>query len=138
MKKYLFPAFATIAAIVLIVSCKKEDPETDHQNHPSADLPVITISSPVENDTLASGTINILASITHTSEMHGYQVKLENLTNASTVFTSEEHSHATSYTIDEQWTSNLTDTATLKLTITAAADHDGAEVAKSIQFVCLP
>lgn len=138
MKQYVLPTFTAIAAMILILSCKKEDPETDQHHTSSADLPAITINAPIENDTLASGTISISASITHTSEMHGYQVKLENLTTASTVFSNEEHSHATSYTLDEQWTSSPADTSILKLTITAAADHDGTEATKSIQFVCLP
>lgn len=138
MKKYIL--LSLIAALItgLSVSCKKEDSNNDDHDHSGAESPVISVNSPVENDTVQPGTLILSGSITHTAEMHGYQIKLRNLATATDVFTSEAHNHSSSYTFNEQWVTDVTDTTHMELMVTAAVNHDGTSVTKTVQFVCLP
>jgi hypothetical protein len=46
--------------------------------------------------------------------------------------------HSASYSIDETWTNNVSDTATVQLKIVVEKDHDGNLETKTINVVCLP
>lgn len=137
MKRSIPFLLFSAAVISLAASCKKEDTQPE-DNTTTTSSPEISISNPSEGDTVQAGTLHITGSISYTSEMHGYQVKLTNLNTSSDVLTSEEHSHGSSYTIDEAWTTNVSDTSNMQLTITAVKNHEGATVNKTVQFVCLP
>lgn len=121
-----------IAALVLIVSCKKKVVEA----------PVtasISVSSISENDTVQSNAaLHLTGTITGSDEMHGYTVTFTNLTTGNPVFSKVYDLHSASYSIDETWTNNVSDTATVQLKIVVEKDHDGNLETKTINVVCLP
>lgn len=75
--KFIIPI---IAALMLIVSCKKK----------VVDAPVtasISVSSISENDTVQSNAaLHLTGTITGSDEMHGYTVTFTNLTTGNPVF----------------------------------------------------
>lgn len=121
-----------IVALLVIVSCKKKEVEA----------PVtasISISSIAENDTVQpNATVHLTGTITGSDEMHGYTVTFTNLATGNPVFSKVYDVHSTNYSIDETWTNNVSDTATVQLKIVVEKDHDGNLETKTINVVCLP
>jgi hypothetical protein len=127
MKKYI--AFGIIA--LTIFSCKKEE---------EAEVTAtITISAPAANDTIPFGqAVHLTGTVTGSAEMHGYTVTFTNLTTGNPVFSKVYDLHSASYSIDETWTNNVSDTSTVQLKIVIEKDHDGNLETKTINVVCLP
>jgi len=127
MKKYI--AFGIIA--LTIFSCKKEE---------EAEVTAtITISAPAANDTIPFGqAVHLTGTVTGSAEMHGYTVTFTNLTSGNPVFSKVYDLHSASYSIDETWTNNVSDTSTVQLKIVVEKDHDGNLETKTINVVCLP
>ncbi len=127
MKKYI--AFGIIA--LTIFSCKKEE---------EAEVTAtITISTPAANDTIPFGqAVHLTGTVTGSAEMHGYTVTFTNLTSGNPVFSKVYDLHSASYSIDETWTNNVSDTSTVQLKIVVEKDHDGNLETKTINVVCLP
>jgi hypothetical protein len=121
-----------IASLSLIVSCKKKIEEAPVTAN-------ISISSISENDTiLPSDALHLSGTITGSAEMHGYTVTFTNLTTGNPVFSKVYDLHSASYSIDETWTNNVSDTSTVQLKIVVEKDHDGNLETKTINVVCLP
>jgi hypothetical protein len=121
-----------IASLSLIVSCKKKIEEAPVTAN-------ISISSISENDTiLPSDALHLSGTITGSAEMHGYTVTFTNLTTGNPVFSKVYDLHSASYTLDETWTNNVSDTSTVQLKIVVEKDHDGNLETKTINVVCLP
>jgi hypothetical protein len=127
MKKYI--AFGIIA--LTIFSCKKEE---------EAEVTTtITISAPAANDTIPFGqAVHLTGTVIGSAEIHGYTVTFTNLTTGNPVFSKVYDLHSASYSIDETWTNNVSDTSTVQLKIVVEKDHDGNLETKTINVVCLP
>lgn len=111
-------------------SCKKEDSTEE-----TAFSGNIVFNSP-ENGTVISGGsgFQIIASITGNKEMHGFVLTLYNNNDQTVLYTSSDVDHATSYSINEFATHNLTVSTPLKLVIEVEVDHDSEPMKKEILF----
>lgn len=114
----------SILVLVLFIytlsSCQK-----DNTTNPS-DTVEINITSPSEGTSFNFGdTVNVVASISAATEMHGYAWTLINKAD-STVLASGESGevHSKSYDIAEKWVNNVTTTVQALLTISAEATHE--------------
>lgn len=130
--KYTIGLFLLLA--VAFSSCKK-----DEQNEETAFSGNIVLNSP-ENGTVISGGsgFQIIATITGNKEMHGYVLTLYNNNDQTVLYTSHDLDHATSYSINELATHNLTVSTPLKLVIEVEVDHDGETMKKEILFSYQP
>lgn len=128
MKKYIILAGITIATIT---GCKKETTTSTE--------PIFNISSPTNGKEYELGdTVFIKATITAKEELHGYMVTLKNSTVDSVLMDYDQHTDATSQTIDTFWINNVTTHSDMKLMITAVKDHLGNTVTDTISFHCHP
>lgn len=128
------PIIAMLLLLLTVVSCKKDD-----QNEETAFSGTITLNSP-ENGTVISGGsgFQIIATISGNKEMHGYVLTLYNNMDQSVIYTSNNLNHASSYSINETATHNLTVATPLRLVIEAEVDHDGETLKKEIIFSYQP
>jgi hypothetical protein len=120
--------FIAIAAFtMLLASCHKEVTAT------------ITIVEPASIDTIPlNNEVHFEGTIDGTAEMHGYTIKFTNMASGAALLSKTEDSHAKSNVFHEHWINNVTDTTTLKLSITVEKDHDGHTETKEATVVCLP
>ena len=124
----------TIAAIAF-TGCKKD--KSSGEDHTFEGT--ITVTAPAEGAVINGGTsFQVQAAITGNMEMHGYQLSVFKQADDALVFTHEEHDHATSFSINETVTHTLSDTTLLRLEITAAGDHEGSTVTKTVSFTYVP
>jgi len=153
-RSFTFILMAAIAVSSLSLnSCKKEgctdetalnyDSEADKDDDSCEyeEVPEITfdITSPAEHTTFMLGdTVHISSMFETTGEVHGYSVKIINLSNNNEeVFSKEEHAHESPIHIHEMWVNNVTMHSDMRLDITVEIDHDGTEEVKSIGFHCM-
>lgn len=131
MKNILFLGLALIAATA--VSCKKNK-EEDKQTV----APAITISAPAALQTFNYGdTVKISGTISG-SGMHGYNVRLINLSTGMNVLNQGYHEHGDAFTISEKWKNTVTDTTQLKIVVDVAIDHDGSVATQERIISCYP
>lgn len=140
MKTQFFKTAVIALATITVIACKKHKEDDHTDDHGTTPVTAtISITSLNEGDTIQSGeTLHINGTISASAEMHGYQVLVHNHTTMTDVFSTDAHTHATSYNIHEHWTNNVSDTSNMMLKITAMKDHDGNQEIKTINFVCLP
>lgn len=139
MKTQFFKTAVIALATITVIACKKHKEDDHTDDHGTTPTATISITSLNEGDTIQPGaTLHINGTIASSTEMHGYQVLIHNHATMTDVFTKDAHEHATSYTVHEHWTNNVTDTSALQLKITGVIDHSGNKVIKTINFVCLP
>lgn len=126
-----------VATIGLVSSCKKKD---DNPSPTPTDNFSISITSPTDMQTFTNGsTVNIKATVSNSTEMHGYDVKITNKSkNNEEVFKKEVHEHGASYTIDESWVNNVTMHSDMELEITVYVDHEGNTKTQHVHFHCHP
>jgi len=124
MKKQ-FIAVATFT--MLLASCHKDVTAT------------ITIVEPTSIDTIPlNNEVHFEGSVDGNAEMHGYTITFTNMSSGATLLTKTDESHAESYAFHEHWINNVTDTTTVKLSITVEKDHDGNTETKEATVLCLP
>jgi hypothetical protein len=70
--------------------------------------------------------------------MHGYEVKIKNLSAGTVAFITDYHDHAASFTINEQWINNVTAHSDMRLVVKVEVDHNGTQVSDSLNFHCHP
>jgi hypothetical protein len=129
VKKYIIFSIALVI-ISLTTACHKHD---------GANSAEITIMEPMLNDTILNGAeIHIEGTISGDGELHGYALKVSNATTDSVYFSMSSNSHASSYSFHEHWLNNLSDTTTVKVTVEADLNDEGAKSSKSVNVVCLP
>lgn len=135
MKKLLYISLLTISAAV--VSCKKED-QTEEEYEPAA-VPTFTIDTPIENQSFAYGdTIKITGTITSETDMHGYNVRLIDLSTNMNLVDKVYHEHGNSFTFSESKKITVSDTTQMTIIIDAAIDHEGNIATKSRSITCYP
>ena len=118
-----------------ITSCKKE---TEKEEDVAA-VAIFTITTPVENQVYAFGdTVKIDATIVADADMHGYNVRLVNLSSGMNILNQGYHEHAKSFTVNESWKNSVTDTTQLKIILDAAIDHEGNISTKERIITCYP
>lgn len=118
MKTFLY--LSLISASLFVASCNK------HTEEDEPATAVFTISTPVENQVYNYGdTVKIAGTISADLEMHGYNVRLVNLSTGMNVLNNGYHAHGTSFVVNESWKNTVSDTTQMKIIIDAAIDHDG-------------
>lgn len=133
----IISVFMFVGLVVFASSCKKDD---NSSNPTPTDNFSITITSPTAMQTFPSGaTVNVKATISNSTEMHGYDIKIVNKANNNEeVFKKEMHDHGSSYTIDESWVNNVTMHSDMELEITVYIDHEGNKKTQTVHFHCHP
>ncbi len=132
MKNLLYISLLLLS--VSIVSCKKETEEEE----PAANA-VITINTPNENEVYAYGdTVKITGTIAADAEMHGYNVRLVNLSSGMNILNQGYHEHGSSFIVNESWKNSVSDTTQMKIIIDAAIDHEGNLTTKERIITCYP
>jgi len=131
----------TLIAILLaftssFTSCKDDDTE------PVIETPPVQfdISSPTTGSMYhLNDTVFIKAKISHTEELHGYEVSIVNISqNDTLVFNKHAHLDGTDFQIDEYWINNVSGHSNMKLIIDAITDHSGAKESSELSFHCHP
>lgn len=133
MKKSLFLSLTLFTSLLLaFASCKKE------QNQETSTT--ITLTSPANGTSFHSGdTILLTGSIASEIELHGYEVKLINVSDSNrTLYAADVHEHATSYALNHSIPLMVMDHSDLELTVTAVVDHDGNTQSKKLNLHCHP
>ncbi|MCX7743540.1 MAG: hypothetical protein N2167_03145 [Flavobacteriales bacterium] len=122
-------ALMSLSSMLLLSACHKHD-ETDVQ---------IQITSPLTNSMYHLGdTVKIQGTITGNTEMHGYEVKIKNLSQGNVAFITDYHDHGSNYTINEFWVNNVTEHSDMRLVVKVEVDHSGTMVSDSLNFHCHP
>lgn len=137
MKAINYKFLVLLAAIITsLTSCK--DDETD----PIVETPAVQfeISSPTTGAMYhLNDTVFVKAKITHTEELHGYEVSIINTSqNDTMVFNKHEHMDASSFDIDTYWVNQVTNHSNMKLIIDVMTDHSGTKETKEVSFHCHP
>jgi len=98
----------------------------------------IEISSPVKNSEYAFGDmINIEATVSAESELHGYKIEINNLSGEA-LFEKEIHEHDDHFDINEDWMDDVEDGGILIVTVTVAVDHEGNTESESVKIIGQP
>ena len=119
-----------LSLITVLLSCKK------HDENVSA---TISIASPTVNDTIPFGTlVKLTGSVAGTGEMHGYSISYSTVPSGTQVYYQEYDIHSDHYTINDEWTNNVTDTSQVQILVDVIKDHDGNHEKKELTVVCLP
>ncbi len=151
----ILTASALVLSITLNTSCKKVEGCTDttainYDSEATEDdgtceyepeiTAKITIDNPEAGTTFMGGdTINIHAMIETQGEIHGYEVRLTNLSTNEEVLTYEAHEHDQSMIhYSEKWVNNVSGHSDMSLTVKVLIDHDGNEVSETVNFHCHP
>lgn len=134
MKTQLLNSLLILSISTLIIACKKEKVE--------AEEPVtatINITEPSMNDTIAlNEELHVVGTIVGSAELHGYEIKIINLTSNNELFLYQFHEHLASYNFHEHWVNNVTDTTLVKVKVDVELDHEGNKTEKELSVVCLP
>lgn len=102
-------------------SCQKKD-EVDPQSQP----PVITIISPENGGIFQTGdTVFIKGTVSYQSQLHGFEVKLEDTASGDVLYNDTQHVHSDEITIDQYWVAEASAKTGCKLSIIVYADHSG-------------
>lgn len=126
-----FSVITSFFILTMMTSC-------DEDNHDHANVQ-INLTSPSTASMFHMGdTVKIKGTITADTEMHGYEVKIKNLTANTVAFVTDYHDHAASFTINEQWINNVTTHSDMRLVVKVEVDHTGTEVSDSLDFHCHP
>ena len=126
-----FTVITLFLTFITMTSCSED-------NHIDANVH-IHITSPVASSEFHLGdTVKIQGSVSANTDMHGYEVKIKNLTADSVAFVAYHHDHGTSFSINEQWINNVTTHSDMRLVIKVEADHNGTLVSDSLNFHCHP
>lgn len=129
MKALLYIALSTL---VVVTACKKDEDE-DHEDPVTATFDITTLH---EGDSIANGSMAMVhGTITGSGEMHGYKVQFITTSSGNVEHENSLDSHASSYSLMEEWTNNVSTTSNMKVVITAYIDHDGGTQTKEINFV---
>lgn len=135
MKKYLFP-FLGLSLSLVLFSCKKKETEEEPHEPNSA---TISITQPAEAAQLAhADTLRIRGTIVSLADMHGYNVRIQKVTDQAQVFYFEDHYHGMNKNLNVNWPCDLNENLELRLTVTAILDHDGNTASRSLDFHCHP
>lgn len=115
-----------------IVACQKSNevaPDTNKVN--------FNISSPSSGQNFKIGdTVQLSAAVDYLSELHGYQVKIEDTATGTSLFDDAEHVHGDHFNIADYWVA--TQAGGLKLSITVTVDHEGNTARKDLYFSVRP
>lgn len=131
MKKTIIQLAGVTSIIVALglTSCKNDE------NHNVQ----INITSPSDNAMFEHGdTVKITGTITSNVELHGYDVIIKNLSAGTIVHEMNHHNHGANLTINDQWVNNVMTHSNMRVVIKVEVDHNGTEVADSVNFHCHP
>lgn len=116
------------ASFLLLAACQKKDNTT-----PDPGNVVMTISSPSDGQSFKNGdTVQINASISYPSELHGYEVRITDTASGMIVYDNTQHVHTDHFEINDQWVCSAAQPGTLKLTIITHIDHNGEDARKEL------
>jgi hypothetical protein len=111
-----------IAASITFIACKKE---TDSDN------PVVAITSPTENQPIATGDSALVAFTITDADTHGFDFRIINTTTGDTLFLEDEHSHE-NVTFSKKY--KMPDVSMQLRLILTGEDHNGNTTTKTVNF----
>ena len=131
------PFSLSIAALLFCLSftaCQKKDDLI-----PAPDKLVVVVSSPAEAQIFHSGEkVPFQATVTYPSELHGYEVAIQDAATGESLFFLDAHVHSDHFVIDTAWTPAVTKTTNFTAILKTAIDHDGQESTKEVHFSVQP
>ncbi len=134
MKRNLLMTITTGWLLFTAIACQKKD-EVAVQ----PDKVTIYITSPTSGQVVKSGAqLNITASISYISQMHGYIIRITDEETGETYYEREGHAHGDEITVNEQWINSVTTASNLSLEITAVIDHESNETKQYVAFKSQP
>lgn len=124
-----------IAGMVLLTSaCQKKD-ETPAQ----PDELTVNIVSPTPGQTIKYGEVlDINATVSYISQMHGYVVKIVDQDNGQVYYETEGHVHGDYFVVTEKWTDTVKHDVKLQLKLTAIIDHENNYKTEQVSFNSQP
>jgi len=126
MQKFSFWAFALLAALFIIPSCKHDHDDDD------ANAPVLTIENPIADASL-SGQIHIHGKVTDES-LHAMEIKLTKDSDGTELLKVTPGVHdKMEYSFDEHVTPTVAVETPVTLTITVS-DHSDNNTTKTVKF----
>ncbi len=132
MKYSIISSFIAIL-FLSVTSCKKS--ETTEASPDPTPTATISLASPAADQVFKYGDLmHIAATIEGNVKMHGYHLAIINTANGDTVHKADDHTHAYTLNIQQDWQCNVTSSSDLKLYISSALNHDGLEVVKTVTF----
>lgn len=126
----------SITSIILIgaIACQKEEAVPVQLNKV-----VVDITSPTADQVVHQGEkLNIVATISYITQMHGYIIKIVNEETGELYYETEGHAHGDAISVNEEWTDNIATKEKLQLQLTAIVDHELNETQKNVAFVSQP
>ena len=103
-----------------LTSCQKKDTTVA-----TAEDVRISITSPQEGNVYkTSDTVSIAATINSNNQLHGYIVRVKEVSTEKILYETEGHAHDGNLTVKEYWVNTLTYNADLVLELIAVIEHD--------------
>ncbi len=120
--------------ILLMAACQKKDETPVQPNEVSVD-----IISPKQGQTYKYGdVVDINATVSYITQMHGYIIKIVDETNGHVYFETEGHVHGDYFVVTEKWQNNIQHDVQLKLQLTAIIDHENNNATAEVSFNSQP
>jgi hypothetical protein len=117
---------AIYVLVIFVFSFCKKDHDHDDHDHDTEKKISLNWAQPAEGSTVKFGdTLWIQGTVTHTSEMHGYEVAIYKASDTLTVvYPSGEHAHGKELIINKKWKCDFTDSTKLIVKLTVAKSHN--------------
>lgn len=136
--KTFYLIISVLCFSVLAISCEKEVSSTSNHTHSNTDKNIFDHGLPIRLDSIAYlDTVFFSTRVQAETELHGYEVTLQNLTtNLETIITSA-HTHANAFTISGFWVNKVAVNSNMRANFVVAVNHEGDTASYAIDFICL-
>ncbi len=136
--KHMKLIYSILLLSVFATACKKEDDDHDHDTTTDTTKPVITINSPSNMAMYNNGdTVKIRGTVTDNS-LHELLIRIVKDSDGSELFRSTPTVHdLTSYSINENWKSAVTDHTNASIII-SAEDHGSNVGSDTVHIHIMP
>jgi hypothetical protein len=139
----MYPLHASIALVFALVfaatGCTKDDP-TPLPSGEAEERIDLAIKHPIADRAYAYGdTVKIHVEARSGDELHGYSVRLVNLSENLLVVDHSAHAHGHEFIISDVWVNTVADTCSMALHVEIASDHGLGDMrSETVFFRCYP
>lgn len=139
----MYPITSSIAVLFVLVfaatGCTKDDTDPLPSGE-AADRIDLVIEQPMADHGYAYGdTVKIHVEARSGDELHGYSVRLVNLSENLLVVDHSAHAHGHEFIISDVWVNTVADTCSMALHVEIASDHGLGDMrTETVFFRCYP
>ena len=143
MQHTMYRLHASIALVFALVfaatGCTKDDP-TPLPSGEAEDRIDLIVDQPIGDRAYAFGdTVKIHVEARSNDELHGYSVRLVNLSENLLVIDHSAHAHGHEFIISDTWVNIVSDTCAMAVHVEIASDHGlGDQRTQTVFFTCYP